>query len=108
MRSTPEGRQALADVLMQIREQAGCVNWSEFSAQMAAAGLELSPKNLETYAPSPRYSNAPAAALFFAIGSWGIFKFQSGEVITSENLYEVLMGVRLPSGVLLKRNAGHP
>ena len=108
LRSTPSGRQALADVLMQIREQAECGNWDEFAKALEGAGLEISAKNLETYAPTPRYANAPAAALFYAIGSWGVFTFKNGEVITSENLYEVLLGLRSASGVLLERNARNP
>lgn len=113
-RSTAEGKLALAKVLIDIRSQAGCTNWDQFSAKAAVeAGLEIPVPTIEQYAPTPRYGNVPNPGLFYAIGMWSTvrnppFVFDNGETIDERTLYEVLLEVRAPSGELLNSRNGKP
>lgn len=109
-KATPDGRVALASVLEDIRDQAGCVSWEEFAEKAASeAGLTLNPNNLKQYSPTPQYGSVPNPGLFYSIHSWGIFKFRgTQETITAESLYEVLLGIRSSTGELLERNARNP
>jgi hypothetical protein len=101
------GREALAEVLLDIRAQAGTTNWDAFAeVALREAGLLLPVKSLETYAPRPRYSTAPPQGLFYALEAWSQvrpqpFLFSGGEPISAIALYEVLLERRAPSGRLL-------
>jgi hypothetical protein len=108
-KATYSGRAALAEVLIDIRSQAGASNWEEFcSIALAEAQLELPYGTLEIYAPNPRYGSVPNSGLFFAIDAWNQvrsdarkFKFSNGTVVTGQALQEVLYGLRHQSGALV-------
>lgn len=101
-----EGRVALSEVLLQIREKAGATNWRDFcDIALREAGLELPEKTLENYGLRPRYSNAPNFGVFFAIEAWNKtrpdnkkFKFANGEIIGAVALMEVALLQRSPTG----------
>lgn len=123
--ATAAGREALAVVLVSIREQAIAAeddrlaaaaqrglpppaplarSWKVF-AEIAQrnVGLSLSPGNLKKLAPTPSYGNVPNPGVFYALDSWGVFKFDNGEPITAIALYEVLLELRTPQGDLVRR-----
>lgn len=101
-----EGRVALSEVLLEIRERVGATNWRDFcDIALREAGLELPEKTLENYGLRPRYSNAPNFGVFFAIEAWNRarpekdkFKFSNGELIGAVELMEVALLQRSPSG----------
>ncbi|MEM6433235.1 MAG: hypothetical protein AAF773_05165 [Cyanobacteria bacterium P01_D01_bin.115] len=108
-KATDQGRRALADVLVHIRDQAGCASWADFSAKAAVeAGLEIPEGTIKKYAPSPQYGSVPNPGLFYALGAWGIFSFSNGEPVTERTLYEVLLGIRSTAGDLLESRNGQP
>ena len=103
-----EGRVALSEVLLQIREKAGATNWRDFcDIALREAGLEIPEKTLENYGLRPRYSKAPNFGVFFAIEAWNKvrskngeeqFTFPNGEAIGAVSLMEVVLLQRAPSG----------
>ena len=107
-----EGRVALGEVLIQVREQAGATNWRDFcDIALREAGLDLPEKTLENYGINPRYTNAPNFGIFFALEKWNKmredskkFKFQNGGLINATNLMEVALQLRSPSGNKLPKD----
>jgi hypothetical protein len=103
------GRAALAEVLIDIRTQAGASNWEEFCRiALAEAQLELPYGTLEIYAPNPRYGSVPNSGLFFALDAWNQvrpenrkFRFSNGDPVTGIALQEILYGLRHQSGALV-------
>lgn len=99
-RSTPEGRQALADVLLYCRKQVGAENWEQFSEVALQRGWELPASMLKKMSPGPQYATAPNPGVLFVLEAMD-FKFPNGEKITAFSLVQVLLGLRLPDGVLV-------
>ena len=107
-----EGRVALSEVLLQVRETAGATNWRDFcDIALREAGLELPEKTLENYGLRPRYSKAPNFGVFFALEAWNRarpeaskFRFDNGEPIAAVPLMEVALQLRSSSGDLLHRD----
>jgi len=107
-----EGRVALSEVLLQIREKAGATNWRDFcDIALREAGLEIPEKTLENYGLRPRYSKAPNFGVFFAIEAWNRsrpeqdkFRFANGELVGAVPLMEVALQLRSSSGNLLHRD----
>ena len=107
--SSYPGRYDLAQVLLSIREQAGCSNWRQFEEEaLRDAWIVLNESNMEVLAPTPRFGRVPSAGVFYAIEVWNRvrlenekFRFPNGEAITAIALLEVLYQRRHPSGELV-------
>lgn len=98
------GRDALARVLLEIRDQADCESWAEFAAKaLLEADLEVPEATIKKYAPTPQYGRVPNPGLFFVLEQWSNmrsqpFVFANGEPISFAALMEVLLEQRAPTG----------
>ena len=117
-----QGKQALAEVFLYVREEAGFTNWDEFSdalyretKQQALAnggrslyeddidGLVVAPQQFERVAGA-RYSKEASPIPIRAIVEWGgvdgprTFRLRNGDIISMDALYDVLYGTRDSKG----------
>jgi hypothetical protein len=102
-----EGKQALADVVVSLRDQAGCSSWGEFSELLLKeAGLEVPDHKFERIGPSPQYATRPDPGALYAVAAWAQESgrtFANGDPITLEALWQVALCQRIPSGALIEQ-----